>query len=152
MRAALDARQLVLELGDAVADAAAIELERALAGALAADAAAHAVAAAAALAQPRREVAQPRDLDLQARLAGLRVAVEDLEDHARAIEHVDAGRLLEVALLGRREVVIDEDDLGARAGGFSAASRRSSPRRRRVVDVSSSVFVVRPREPRASRA
>jgi hypothetical protein len=42
--------------------------------------AAHTIAAAARLAQPRREVAEPRDLDLQARLARVRVAVEDLEE------------------------------------------------------------------------
>ena len=44
-----------LELGDAIADAPAIELERALAGALAADAAAHAIAAAA---RPRAAAAR----------------------------------------------------------------------------------------------
>ena len=133
LRAALDLRELVLELGDPIADPAAIELERGLAGALAADAAAHAVAAAAALAQPRaRGSLQPRDLDLQPGLAGAGVAMEDLEDHAGAIEDVGAGRLLEVALLGRRQVVIDEHDLraglrGRRAGGrgrFAIATAR----------------------------
>src|SRR5262249_22585092 len=113
-RSALDLAELAAQLGDAIADPAAIELERGLARALAADAAAHAVAAAAALAQPPREVLEPRDLDLQPRLARPRVAVEDLEDHRRAIEDIGAGGALEVALLGRREVVIDEHDLGAR--------------------------------------
>src|SRR5690606_8268353 len=77
LAAALDRGQLAPQLGDAVADAAAVELERALAGALAADPAADAIATAAALAQARRQVGEPRDLDLQARLAGLGVAVED---------------------------------------------------------------------------
>src|SRR5262249_30739510 len=68
---ALDLGQLVAQLGDAIADAAAIELERALAGALATDATADAVLAAARLAQARRQVLEARDLDLQPRLAGL---------------------------------------------------------------------------------
>jgi hypothetical protein len=76
------------QLGDAVADLAPVELERALAGAFAADAAALAVAARAGLAQPRREVVEARDLDLELRLAALGVAVEDLDDHARAVEHL----------------------------------------------------------------
>ncbi len=106
----------------AVADPSAVELERALAGTLAADAAADPVATTAGLAQPGREVLEPRDLDLEAGLAGLRVAMEDLDDHRGAIEDIDPGRDLEVVLLGRRQIVIDEHDLGL-ASRLRRASR-----------------------------
>src|SRR5690606_3402364 len=84
-------------------------------------------AATGALAQSRREVPKPRDLDLEARLARLGVAVKDLEDHRGAIEDVGAGRLLEVALLRRRQVVIDEHDLSL-AGGRRATIGRGGVR------------------------
>src|SRR6185436_8806398 len=119
-----------------------IELERALAGALAADPAAHPVSAAAALAQPRREVAQARDLDLQPRLARLGVAVEDLEDDRCPIEDVGAGRLLEVALLGRRQVVIDEDDARPPPRGISLGRRLGAASRPRRTGCYSIVVVI----------
>ena len=93
------------------------------------DAAAQALAAAG-LAQPGREVGQPRDLDLQPGLAARRVAVEDLEDHGGSIEDVGRGRALEVALLGRRQLVVDEDDGGARRPGGRGGASRSSDRPR----------------------
>src|SRR5262249_49958691 len=67
-----------------------------------------------ALAKPGRQVLEPRDLHLQPRLARPGVAMKDLEDDRGAVEDVDAGGALEVALLGRREVVINEHDLGTR--------------------------------------
>ena len=103
-----------LQLGDAIANPAAIELERALARTLATDATAYAVATTTTDAQTRREVAQPRDLDLQPGLARARVTMKDLEDHRRAIEDIDARRALEVRVLGRRQLVVDDDDRGAR--------------------------------------
>jgi hypothetical protein len=50
------------------------------------------------------------------------VALEDLEDHRRPIEDIDTGCLLEVALLGRREIVIDEHHRGLRRP-FGACDR-----------------------------
>jgi hypothetical protein len=73
--------------------------------------------APAALAQPRRQVREPRDLDLEARLAAARMALEDREDHRGAVEHLGAGRALEVAGLRGRQVVVDEHDGGALAFG-----------------------------------
>ena len=58
----LDRDELLAELGDAVADLASIELDRRLAGALAA----LALLASGRLAQPRRHVVEARDLDLRA--------------------------------------------------------------------------------------
>ena len=80
----LDRGELLAELGDAVADLPAIELDRGLAGALAA----LPLLAAGRLAHARRHVVEARDLDLQARLAAPRVAVEDVDDDAGAVEHL----------------------------------------------------------------
>ena len=80
------------------------------------------------LAQARRQVLQAHDLDL--RLGGARagVAVEDLEDHGGAVQHLDAGRLLEVARLRRGDLVIDQHRVDRRG----QASPPSSPSARRA--------------------
>jgi hypothetical protein len=99
---ALNRRKLGPQLGDAIADLAPVELQRGLARA----AAGLAFFARRRLAQARRGIRQARDLDLQARLAALGVAVEDLDDHAGAIEHLRARGALQVPGLARREVVV----------------------------------------------
>jgi hypothetical protein len=107
-----DGVELAAQLGDAVANLAAVELERALARPLAPDAAALTVAAAARLAQPRREVAQPRNLHLEPRLAAAGVTVEDLQDDRGAVEHRRARRALEILQLGGAELVVDHHQGG----------------------------------------
>ena len=104
----LDGRELLAQLGDAVADLAPVELDRRLAGALAA----LALLASRRLAHARRDVGQAGDLDLQPRLAAARVAMEDVDDEAGAIEDPGSGRALEVSRLARGELVIDHDDRG----------------------------------------
>jgi hypothetical protein len=93
--------ELALQLGDAIANAAAIHLDLVvtLAAAAAAAAALPVAARVLLLAQARRFVLQARDLDLQLRLFGARVPMKNLDDHAGAIEHLDAARALEVAQL-----------------------------------------------------
>jgi hypothetical protein len=120
----LDGGELGAQLRDAVADLAAVELQLALAGPAPADAAALAVAAARRLAQARRQVGEARDLDLQARLAAARVALEDGEDHGRAVEHLGAGGALQVAGLRRGEVVVHQHRARARGRRGGLAARR----------------------------
>src|SRR5260221_8883608 len=104
----LDILQLLFQLREAIADLAAIEIEIGLAraGALLPP------AARRRLPQARRDVLQPRHLDLQLRLAAMRMTMEDLHDHAGPIEHKRTGRTLEVAGLTRRDLVIDDHVLG----------------------------------------
>src|SRR3989454_1181255 len=85
LRLVCDGGQLRLELGDTVADLAAIELHGGLPRASQSDAAALALGAAG-LAQPRGHIGEPSDLDLQLRRPARGVQVEDLDDHARAIQ------------------------------------------------------------------
>ncbi len=78
--------------------------------------------------QPRtrrlRDVLELRELHFELAFEAARALREDVEDQAVAIEHAPLGELLEVALLTRRERVIDEDHIG-----FVARARlRAAPR------------------------
>ena len=98
---------------DALADHAPVELDLRLARAAArADAAALALQVAPAPHQARRQVLQPRQLDLQLALVALRARAEDLEDQHRAVGDRHAEMALEVALLRRRQRLVEEHRLG----------------------------------------
>src|SRR5207247_5962866 len=104
--------ELLLQLGDAVADLAPVELAVRLAAAAAAGAAARPVLRPGLLrgfAQARRHVAEARDLDLRTRVARARVPVKDLENDHRAVHHLAAHLLREVELLRWRDLVVDQD-------------------------------------------
>src|SRR5690348_1970958 len=74
-----------------------------------------------------------RQLDLQATLAGSRAFAEDLEDEGRTIKDLRGPRFLEVALLDRRELRIDDHDFGreAAAGSRDLVNLPASDQRRR---------------------
>ncbi len=65
-----------------------------------------------ASAQSRQQVLELRELDLGARLPGPRVQREDVEDQPRAVDHPHsvAPRLLEVAHLAGRELVVEDHE------------------------------------------
>src|SRR5690606_10713758 len=112
----LGARELCPKLGDSVANAPTIELERCFAGATP-----HApLLAARSLPQPRCGVGEARDFDLEARFATARVAVKDLDDHAGSVESGDAGRPFEIPELTRCDLVVHghQRDLGLFAAFF----------------------------------
>src|SRR5207302_4218878 len=117
LRLALDGHrvELLLQLGDAVADLAPVELAVRLAAAAAAGAAARPVLRPGVLggvAQAWRHVPQARDLDMRAREARARVAVKDLEDHHGPVHHLAAGLLLQVERLRWGDFVVDQDNFG----------------------------------------
>ena len=116
----LNCRQPVLQLGEAIADLPPIELDRRVTRA----APLLAFAAARRLAQPWRQVVEPRDLDLHPRLPAAGVAVKDVDDHRCAVEHRRAGRLLEVAQLAGRQLVIDDHHRGPLLIPFSLSVGR----------------------------
>src|SRR5207302_2978602 len=101
--------QLLLQMGDAVADDAAIELDLRLADAARADAAGLPLQVRPGARQARQRVLELRQLHLRARLAAAGAAGEDVEDQAAAVDDLRADDLLEVAHLRRPEVVVEHD-------------------------------------------
>jgi hypothetical protein len=69
-------------------------------------------------------VPQLRELDLELALGTARAPRKDVEDEAGAVQHALADQLLEVALLGRRELVVHEHEIG----GLGLARDRGFPR------------------------
>ena len=64
----------------------------------------------------RQVVFELGQLDLQLALGRVGVVGEDVEDHRGAVDHRHAQRLLQVALLARRQLVVAGDQVGV-AGG-----------------------------------
>jgi hypothetical protein len=63
-------------------------------------------------AHAREVVLQLRELDLELALGAVGVVGEDVEDDGRAVDDRQAQLALQVALLTRRELVVDGDDVG----------------------------------------
>ena len=66
--------------------------------------------------EPRQQVLQLRELDLQLAFARPRAAREDVEDQLRAIDDLAADLLFDLAQLRRRQLVVEDDDVDARLG------------------------------------
>ena len=109
---------LALEAGDALADEAAVGLKLGLAGAAGADAGAEAFEVGPLAAQPGEDVFVLGKLDLEAAFACVGVLREDIEDEGGAVENLDVERLLEVALLGGAEFVVEDDGGVVQFGGL----------------------------------
>ena len=69
-------------------------------------------ASGAAAPQAGQSIAQERQLDLGFALEGVGVLGEDVEDHRGAIDRRAPEQLLEVELLSRRELVVEDDGVG----------------------------------------
>ncbi len=102
-----------LEQRDAAAREPAVGLELRLARAAGADAAAEALEVLPHAAHPRQVVLQLRELDLQLPLGAHGMLGEDVEDQLRAVDHAGVESVLERALLGRVELVVDEQHVGS---------------------------------------
>jgi hypothetical protein len=100
---------LALEAGDTLADQAAVGLELGLTGAAGADAGAEAFEVGPLATEAGEDVLELGQFDLEAALAGAGVLGEDVEDEGGAVEDFDVERLFEVALLGRGELVVEDD-------------------------------------------
>ena len=66
-------------------------------------------------AQPGQPVAQERQLDLCLALGAAGVLGEDVEDHRGAVDGGAPEQLLQVAVLRRRQLVVEDDGVGVEA-------------------------------------
>ena len=129
---AVELAQVGLEAAHPLQQPPAVDLELGLAGTPGAD-------PARLLAQrmcprprePRQPVAQQGQLHLGPALGGAGVLGEDVEDHGRAVDGGTAEDLLQVALLRRREVVVEHDRVGVDLEAQLPAAPPPCPGRRR---------------------
>ncbi len=117
--------------GEAVAHTAPVGLELGLPGAAGADAAAETGELQALADEAREQPCQLRDLDLEPSFAGAGALGEDVEDQVRAVEHLGAEGLGEIALLSRGQFVLEQGEVRAplleqlgQFGGLAAADER----------------------------
>jgi hypothetical protein len=90
-----------------------VGLELGLPGSPGADAAPEAREEHAPTGQPGQDVVELRELDLQASLPGAGPPGEDVQDELGAVDRLASHLRLEVALLGRREVVVEDHHVDA---------------------------------------
>ena len=64
-----------------------------------------------------KQVLQLRQFHLQTAFGGAGAAREDIENQLGAVDDLDAGGAFKIALLGGREIVIDDQDVGLRGFG-----------------------------------
>ena len=121
---ALDLAQVGLEAVHPADQTAPVDLELGLARSPRADAAGLLAERGAPAAQAGQPVAQQRQLDLRLALGAARVLGEDVEDHGGAVDGRAPEELLEVAMLGGRELVVEDHGVGVEA---AARARRSPP-------------------------
>ena len=110
--------QAVLEVADAQLDEPAVLFELRFAGAARADAGGGAAQVGPHLAQARQGVLELGQFHLEAGLGGAGAGGEDVEDQLAAVEDLDLGRFFQVADLRRRQVVVEEDDVGVGGRGL----------------------------------
>ena len=108
----LHALELASDLHHAAADDATVRFELGLARPPRADAAAEPLEVRPLPDEPRQQIRELRQLDLQLALARARALGEDVEDQRRPVDDLQAERLGHVALLARRERVVADDEVG----------------------------------------
>ena len=109
-----DDLELAAQVADAAADQATVRLQLRLAGSAEADAAADAREVRPHPLEARQHVLELRQLDLHLRLRAARPRREDVEDQLGAVHDADAEPVLQVLALRRRQVLVEDDQRGAR--------------------------------------
>jgi hypothetical protein len=113
---AFDLAELVVDLGQALFDQAAVRFELRLAGAAKkAEAAPLTFQMCPRAYQPASLIGQVRVFDLQRALARARAPAKNLQNKAGAIQHLCVPRFLEIALLHWRQCAIHDHDAGLEA-------------------------------------
>jgi hypothetical protein len=80
-----------------------------------------------------------RQFHLKHRLTSVRAIGENIKDHLLPVDHRQAGFRLPIALLGRRQHLVDDDDIGAGClgllnhfGGLAASQEKRGGRRPQI--------------------
>ena len=68
--------------------------------------------------EPRQQILELRELDLPLPFPRSRAAGEDVEDQLRAVDHLPIEALFDVAQLRRRQLVVEDDDIGSHPRAF----------------------------------
>ena len=135
LRAALpDVLDVVADGVDARPNPAAIGFELGFAGAARADAAAQPRQRRAGADQPRQQILQLRELDLQLAFARPRAPREDVENELRAVDDLAADLVFDLPQLRGRQLVVEDDEVGARFGarGGERLDLAGAEKRRRI--------------------
>jgi hypothetical protein len=103
--------EFALQPIDLEPDLAFVLLELALAFAFRTDAAALLAEVTPGAGEARERILHPREIDLDARLAGVGAGAEDIEDDFLPVGDGNAGELFPIALLRRAELVIENEDV-----------------------------------------
>ena len=103
---------------DSLANTPAVGFEFRFARSAGADAAAQARQRGSRADQAREQVFQLRQLDLPLPFACSRAPREDIQNQLRAIDDLPPDPLFDVPELRRRQLVVEDDDVGADAGAF----------------------------------
>ena len=84
--------------------------------------------------EPRQQVFELRELDLQLAFARPRAPREDVENELRAIDDLPADLLFDVPQLRRRQLVVEHDDVDVGFGGGGGQRRdlAGAEKRRRI--------------------
>ena len=104
-------------MGDAVARAAAGDLQLGLAGSPPADATGEAGEGVVLLAEAREHVLELGELDLELAVAGLGALREDVEDELRAVDDLEVGDRRDGRHLRGREVAVEDEHVGVALEG-----------------------------------
>jgi hypothetical protein len=110
---AADLADFPLDFGDAFADAPPVDFELGFARAARADAATQPGEDEALAAEAGKVVFELGQFDLEFAFVGAGPLGEDVEDERGPVEHLGAEGLFEVALLGRRQFVVEDHEVGA---------------------------------------
>ena len=121
------AAQVALEAAHAPHQAPAVDLELGLAGAPGADAARLLGQGQTPAPEPRQPVAQLGQLHLGLAFLGAGVLGEDVEDHGGAVDGGAAQDLLQVAGLGRGQLVVEDHGVGVDRVRTGRAAPRPCP-------------------------
>jgi hypothetical protein len=116
LAAAAHPLDIALELANTAGNATAVRFELGFSGAASADSAAQPGERCALPGETRQEILQLRELDLKPALCSARAPGKNIKNQLRPVDHLSIEGPFEIALLGWREIVIDDHHI--RVGGF----------------------------------